>query len=93
MKHATAQTLIKLEPLLSRLRELPAIVERTPGSFYQRSRAYLHFHEDAAGLFADVKITPGAFTRLRVTTAKEQAHLLSIVAQSVEASAASQTRR
>jgi hypothetical protein len=35
----------------------------------------LHFHEDPAGLFADVKLT-GTFERLRVSTAAEQRRLV-----------------
>lgn len=69
-----------LEPLLRRLRENTPLTERAPGSFYLKSKAYLHFHEDAAGIFADVKRDAAGFTRLRATTAQEQAHLLVLVA-------------
>lgn len=35
--------------------------------FYLKSRAFLHFHEDAAGLFADVRAADGkAFERIKV---------------------------
>lgn len=82
MKHAGPQTLAALGPLLSEIRGQPGLVERTPGAFYRRSRAYLHFHEDAAGcVFADIKLDGAAFTRLRVTTAAEQRQLLALVAQ------------
>jgi hypothetical protein len=46
MKHAGPETLRQLEPLLQRLRALPALTERTPGAFYLRSTGFLHFHED-----------------------------------------------
>jgi hypothetical protein len=36
--------------------------------FYRRSTAFLHFHEDPAGFFADAKIGPG-WIRFDVTTA------------------------
>lgn len=81
MKHAGPQTLAALEPLLSEIRGQPGLVERTPGAFYRRSKAYLHFHEDASGIFADIKLDGTAFTRLRVTTADEQRQLLALVAQ------------
>ena len=55
MKHAGANTLAALEPLLLRVRERAELVERTPGSFYRKSKAYLHFHEDPSGIYADVK--------------------------------------
>ncbi len=86
MKHASAATLALLEPLLNQLRELPGLVERTPGSFYWKSKAYLHFHEDPAGLFADVKLDRVEFERFAVTTAAEQQHLVTLVAQSIERS-------
>lgn len=83
MKHAGVQTLTALEPLLSKVRRHPGLVERTPGSFYRRSKAFLHFHEDVQGIFADIKLNGDEFTRLRVTTSEEQARLLSLMAQSV----------
>ena len=81
MKHAGPQTLATLEPLLSKLRQQPGLVERTPGSFYRRSKAFLHFHEDPQGIFADVKLHGAEFTRVRVTTAEEQRQLLSLIAR------------
>jgi hypothetical protein len=44
---------------------------RSPGSFYLRSRAVLHFHEDPAGLFADVR-TGADWERFPVNTRREQ---------------------
>ena len=82
MKHAGPATLAALEPLLAQLRRRPDLVERTPGAFYRRSKAWLHFHEDPAGIFADVKLDGVEFTRLRVSTAKEQAQLLRLVDRS-----------
>ena len=55
MKHASAAALDALEPLLSEVRRAVGLIERKRGIFYRRSRAFLHFHEDAAGMFADVK--------------------------------------
>jgi hypothetical protein len=40
-----------------------------------KSRAFLHFHEDPAGLFADVRLT-GGFDRFAVNTAAERTSLL-----------------
>jgi hypothetical protein len=79
MKHAGPDALENLESLLEALRERRALVERTPGSFYLRSTAFLHFHEDPAGLFADLKEEPPGFTRYRVTTKPEQRELLARV--------------
>ena len=47
MRHATADDLEQITGLLGRLRSVGGLVERTPGVFYRRSRAFLHFHEDA----------------------------------------------
>ena len=84
MKHAGPATPAALEPLLRELRRYSALVERTPASFYRQSKAYLHFHEDPAGIFADIKLTGTGFTRLRATTPEEQAHLLSLVARHLQ---------
>ena len=81
MKHAGPATLLVLAPLLDRLRQMPALKERTPGSFYRKSQAFLHFHEDPAGNFADVKLGGKDFTRLPVDTGEQQARLLALVAQ------------
>ena len=75
MRHAGPETLGALEPLLAELRALPALKEKNPGTFYRGSRAFLHFHEDPTGFFADVRLEE-EFERLRVTTAVEQKRLL-----------------
>ena len=68
MKHAGPAALAQLEPLLDDLRQMPALVEKTTGIFYVSSKAFLHFHEDPAGLFADVRVD-GDFVRYRATNA------------------------
>lgn len=80
MKHAGPETLQQLSTLLDTLRRDAALVERTPGAFYRKAKAFLHFHEDPAGIFADVKLDGDTFTRLRVSTREEQARLLSLLA-------------
>ena len=67
MKHAGTTALDRLEPLLARLRHIAALKERTRGVFYLRSKAFLHFHEDPAGLFADIRAENGRdFDRMQV---------------------------
>lgn len=78
MKHAGPETLDALDDLLAKLRRQEALVERKRGVFYRRGSAFLHFHEDPAGLFADLKIG-GLFARFRVSTGKERATLLRAV--------------
>ena len=84
MKHAGPNTLAALKPLLQKVREHRSLVERTPGSFYLKSKGYLHFHEDPSGTFADVKLNKAEFIRVRVTTPEEQAHLLSLISESLK---------
>ena len=72
MKHASPHSIAQLAPLLERVRALGRLTERKPGTFYLRSSVFLHFHEDPAGLFADMKADGKTFTRLPVNNAKEQ---------------------
>jgi hypothetical protein len=83
MKHADADTLERLDSLLNQLRTRAHLREKTPGTFYVKSRAYLHFHDDATGIFADVKLDFVDFTRLRATTRTEQRELLSRIDRSL----------
>jgi len=76
VRHATPAGLEQISDLLEQLRTVTGLVERTPGVFYRRSRAFLHFHEDPTGLYADVRLAGDDFVRLRVTTRSEQASLL-----------------
>jgi hypothetical protein len=56
VRHARAESLDQLEPLLAVFRTLPGLQERGRGVFYRRSRAFAHFHEDPAGLFIDIRV-------------------------------------
>lgn len=68
MKHAGAAALDALEPLLAQVRALPGLTERSRGVFYRKGQAFLHFHEDPKGLFADVRDESGRdFDRFDVT--------------------------
>ena len=75
MKHAGSEALDRLESLLAVLRDMPGLREKSRGTFYRGSRAFLHFHEDPTGLFADIRVDV-EFERVRVTTANEQERLL-----------------
>jgi hypothetical protein len=67
MRHARAAALDQLEPLLARLRQIGGLNERARGVFYLRSKAFLHFHEDPTGLFADIRAADGRdFDRVQV---------------------------
>lgn len=75
MKHAGDSALDRLEPLLRSLREVPALREKSRGTFSRGGRAFVHFHEDPAGLFADVRFGDD-FERIDVTTAAQQNRLV-----------------
>jgi hypothetical protein len=90
MKHAGPDALDQLEPILAELRKLPELRERTRGAFYLGSVGFLHFHEDPAGFFADLKID-GEFVRLPTNNQKELATLIRRVAAEVKAVAARRT--
>jgi hypothetical protein len=75
MIHATDKALDKLEPLLQEIRQYGALQERSRGVFYFKSKAFLHFHEDPSGLFADIRVAYD-FERLPVSDKKHQSHLL-----------------
>lgn len=55
MRHARPDDLKAIAPLLEKLRALPGLKERTPGSFYRGGKGFLHFHEHEGALLADVK--------------------------------------
>jgi hypothetical protein len=78
VRHATPKTLDAIEPLLAGIRKIPALRERIRGIFYKKSIAYLHFHEDPAGLFADVKLG-GSWKRLEVSSDRSKRALLASV--------------
>jgi hypothetical protein len=71
MKHAGEAALDRLEPLLRELRGMPSLREKTRGTFSRGGRAFVHFHDDAAGLFADVRFHE-EFERFDVTRAADQ---------------------
>jgi hypothetical protein len=75
MKHATAAALDELTALLAEVRQLGHLKEKTRGVFYCRSKAFLHFHEDPAGLFADLR-TGSDWQRMPVNDKAGQAELL-----------------
>jgi hypothetical protein len=78
VKHAGADALNALEPLLARLRSIGQLKEKKRGIFYFQNRSFLHFHEDQAGLFADVS-AGGKSWRLRVSDPAERDALLETI--------------
>jgi hypothetical protein len=75
MRHAGPSTLARIVDLLEELRARPVLRERTPGVFELKSRAFLHFHDDPSGVYADVRLADD-FVRMPVTSRSEQSDLL-----------------
>ncbi len=75
MKHATAEALDRLEPLLRQLRARTALKEKSRGTFYRGGRAFLHFHEHGLELFVDVRLKDD-FERLPATATNDHQALL-----------------
>jgi hypothetical protein len=58
MKHATSESLDRINTLLDEIRSFDGLREKTRGVFYLKSQAFLHFHEDDGTMFADVRQRP-----------------------------------
>jgi hypothetical protein len=71
LKHAGSAALDALADMLAEIRGHGRLVERRPGVFYLKGRAFLHFHEDASGLQADLR-SGAEWERFRVETAAER---------------------
>ena len=82
MKHVSTAGLDELDDLLLELRRVDGLIEKKRGVFSRGSRAFLHFHEDPTGLYADVRID-AEFERMRVTTKAERKRLLSVARAAV----------
>ena len=78
MRHARDCDLDRIDGLLAQVRTLPGLVEKKPGVFYRKSRAFLHFHEDPKGMFADISDPE---ERIDVTEASGQAALIAAARQ------------
>ena len=79
MRHARDQDLDRIEDLLAQVRTLPGLKEKKRGVFYLKAKGFLHFHEDPAGMFADLTGADGrGFDRIDVTEAAGQAELMAL---------------
>jgi hypothetical protein len=75
MQHASSSALDRLSYLLTGIRRFERVKEKSRGVFYCRSKAFLHFHEDPAGLFADLR-TGSDWERFCVNSKDQEARLL-----------------
>jgi len=83
MKHATSAALGSISELLDQIKPKDGLVEKKPGIFYRKSKSFLHFHEDPAGLFAD--LNAGAdFKRYPANSRHEWKVLLAAIDQTIK---------
>jgi hypothetical protein len=96
VKHAGSGALDALENLLERVRAVQGLQERARGVFYRRSKAFLHFHEDKAGLFADLRVADD-WERCSVNTSAQRSdlvrRLLAVIRDSDRSSASATSPR
>lgn len=77
MAHADDAALARLLPLLRQLREIKGLREMKPGTFYLKGSAFIHFHDEAGALVADLKRAGGSgFDRYPVDAATGQRKLV-----------------
>jgi hypothetical protein len=81
-----------IAPLLDELRRHPALHEVCPAAFHVDGRNFLHFHEVAHGVVADVRLARG-FLRLPVSSPAQQAELLGQIEDRLAALNAHSERR
>jgi hypothetical protein len=77
MKHAGSAALDTLADLLTAIRKR-GLKETSRGVFYRKGKAWLHFHEDNAGFFADIRVNDD-WERMRVSEPDERANLLALI--------------
>jgi hypothetical protein len=92
VKHATPVALDALEGLLRELRNIEGLIERKRGLFYRGGGAFIHFHEDRAGFFADAKVTP-MWVRFDVTTQAQRRAFLREVRTGLRAPASARPKQ
>jgi N-acetylglutamate synthase-like GNAT family acetyltransferase len=77
LRHARAEDLDRVDGLLEQLRAIDGLTERSRGTFYRRSKAFLHFHEHGGEIICDVRLDAAAdFERRTVTTKAAQSALV-----------------
>jgi hypothetical protein len=83
VKHADVRALEAVSDLIENLRRRSDLVEKKLGIFYTKGRAFLHFHKDPAGLFADLR-EGDEWQRYPVNDPDECTRLLAAVDRTIE---------
>lgn len=77
-------TLALVAPILDIMRANPALQEARPARFLLNGRDFLHFHEVADGVVADVRLSSRS-VRMPVNTSEEQGDLLEQIERYLDA--------
>jgi N-acetylglutamate synthase-like GNAT family acetyltransferase len=72
VRHARSDDLDRVDTLLVELRTIDGLKEKSRGTFYRGSRAFLHFHEHEGDIVCDVRLVGPDFDRHIVTTKTAQ---------------------
>lgn len=91
MRHARPDDLTHIAPLLAKLRAFAALKEKTPGTFYRKSRGFLHFHEHKGALFADIRDGED-WRRCTLTGERDESALLAAVTRACAPDSAPKSR-
>ena len=75
MRHAGDEALDTVANLLAIIRTVDGLKEKKRGIFYCKAQAFLHFHDDPTGVFADLRCASD-WERFPVNTPAEQAQFL-----------------
>ena len=75
MKHASTKALDCIKDILTKLKKYKSLKEKQKGMFYKNSEAFIPFHEDLKGIFADLNIK-NKWERLLVSTKSGKDHFL-----------------
>lgn len=75
MARLPSRELERLDALLTELRALSELRERSPGTFTRGGAAFLHFHALTTGLVSDVKVS-GHWRRYPAARAQDRRVLL-----------------
>jgi hypothetical protein len=88
MLHATERTLAEYSAFFASLRAIDGMRQKRPGVFYRKSKAFLHFHEDPTGLYADLRLNMDeGFLRMRVESKEEQSAFIVTISTALTAPA------
>jgi hypothetical protein len=84
VRHARGDDFLRLQPMLEQIRALDGVVEKSEGSFYRRSKGFLHFHIDGDDIYADLRLAANdPFTRMRATSKAEQRSLVAVARRAI----------